>query len=375
MLCRILLALACVLFAISLRAADLGYLADMPPAERILKEVQGKDAYDRAARQAAAFRWMKRAIGTLAGPREFSLSPEEKALIRTYMDALGPVEGSVDQKARQSGWYGVMYDYEADAGFQNELVTRLFTPRLQAQYRAAKQASDQKSQAIRTNGQAVASGAGNMAATAGGASGKPDPAIAKAKAAGVDTTVFGVPLGEPLSLPYCANLKQKKRHFSDDIDVGAALQGASTETTCQFEFCLGDGIAFVFGAKRNPAARCIHLAKNACPNWAFCQVNAMLGEGRLGVVSITLQKGASPDYVAKQLRAKYGNPARRETMRYQNDYGAQLKLDDLEWLLPGLHVKFSPNPEGGGVVVVETETGRMHRERASESAEASQPKL
>ncbi len=63
---------------------------------------------------------------------------------------------------------------------------------------------------------------------------KPDPSIAKAKAAGVDSRVFGVPLGEPLRLPHCATANERKRESrGQELDIFGALRGVHTSTTCQ----------------------------------------------------------------------------------------------------------------------------------------------
>lgn len=200
---------------------------------------------------------------------------------------------------------------------------------------------------------------------------KSNPEIAKSKAAGVDTRVFGVPLGEPLRLPDCANVQN--RESSRGVDILGALQGVQTSTTCQSEGATIGLLGALVGGK--PADRYILLAKNTCPYWAFCEVVATLYEGNLVGVAVLVQKGARADDVGKQLRAKYGKPTRKETAHYQNDYGARYEADNLEWILPGLHVAYTPVPLGGGSVIIETEMGQKARKAKEDTEESRQPKL
>lgn len=208
-----------------------------------------------------------------------------------------------------------------------------------------------------------------------------DTSIAKANAAGVDTKVFGVPLGEPIRLPRCATANERKNETrSNDpynalkgADLLGAFRGVQTSTTCQSDGAMMAFIGMLAGGK--PADRYIMLAKDSCPDWAYCEVAASLYDGNLAGIAVFIQKGAREDYVGKQLRAKYGKPTSKEKADYQNDYGARYQVDELEWALPGLHVEYKPGPSGGGVLVVETETGHKIREVKGAAEEAKQPKL
>jgi len=202
-------------------------------------------------------------------------------------------------------------------------------------------------------------------------SAKSDPEITRAKAAGVDTRVFGVPLGEPLRLPDCANVQS--RESNRGVDILGALQGIQTSTTCQSEESMMGFIVALAGTKLSD--RYIMLAKNSCPGWAYCEVLASLHEGNLVGVTVLVQKVASADGVDKQLRAKYGKPTHKETAHYQNEYGARYAVDNLEWILPGLHVAYTPAPLGGGAVIIETETGQKARKAKEDTEESKQPKL
>lgn len=208
-----------------------------------------------------------------------------------------------------------------------------------------------------------------------------DPSIAKAKAAGVDTKVFGVPLGEPLSLPRCATANERKRETrSNDLanplknmDLLGAFRGVQTSTTCQSDGAIMAFMGAILGGKSGD--RYIMLAKDSCPNWAYCEVVAALHEGNLAGVAVMILPGAGENTVGNQLRAKYGKPTRKETAQYQNEYGARYEVDELEWVLPGLHVEYKPGPKGGGVVAIVTETAYTALKAKEAVQEAQQPKL
>ncbi|MDO9466062.1 MAG: hypothetical protein Q7J36_02045 [Thiobacillus sp.] len=246
---------------------------------------------------------------------------------------------------------------------KEEMKKRYFSPEAKAKFQA--EMADQN----------------NRAAVTPGTSTNSDPSIAKARAAGVDTRVFGVPLGEPLNLPRCATANERKRETRSNelanplknMDLIGAFRGVRTSITCQSE---GAMMAFIGAlAGGNSADRYIMLAKDSCPEWAYCEVAASLHDGNLVGITVLIQKGASGDYIAGQLRAKYGKPTRREGASYQNQYGASYQVENLEWRLPGLHVAFNPGPDGGGLLLVETEAGYKNREEKGAAEEARQPKL
>lgn len=229
--------------------------------------------------------------------------------------------------------------------------------------------------------QAELAGQNNRAAAAPGMSAHADPSIAKARAAGVDTKVFGVPLGEPISLPRCATANERKRETRSDelanplknMDLLGAFRGVQTSTTCQSDGAMMAFMGALLGGTR--ADRYIMLAKDSCPNWAYCEVVASLHEGNLVGVAVMILSGAGEDAVGKQLRAKYGKPTRTQTAQYQNEYGARYEVGELEWVLPGLHVEYKPGPKGGGVVAIVTETGYKALKAKEAVQEAQQPKL
>lgn len=374
------------------------WLEEMPSVERVRAEIRGKDEQDTAARQAGAFYQLREMLGLLAGDRRFrnQLSEEERRLMRIYAEADGAARAPImerfdDAETRKLGmnslrakFVGAYTGYQFDKGLTDELLKRFFSPDFGRIYRQAKAESDARTAAATPTEQTLCFPSPcppNMKPKQAALPpepeepAKPDPAIAKAKAAGVDTKVFGVPLGEPLRLPSCTGLKEFTRSKEGANPLMSGLRGISTSTTCQSQGSMMGLIGGLAGVTGMLSDRYILLAENTCPPWAYCEVVAFRHEGNLAGVTIMVQPGAKEDQVGKHLRAKYGKPSRSETAQYQNEFGARYEVDELEWNLTGLHVQYTPGPRGGGQVLVETETGRKAREARDAAREAKQPKL
>jgi hypothetical protein len=92
------------------------YLNEFPSVDRVIKEVQGKDANDAALRQEAAFRVLKQMLEDAAGPRWFrnQLTSDERKLDGEYYLA--------QQKLAQQLHFP-MGGYVADPHFRQELFT------------------------------------------------------------------------------------------------------------------------------------------------------------------------------------------------------------------------------------------------------------
>lgn len=378
-------------------AADTPWLLEMPQPATILAEIRGKDELDTAARQAGAFAQLRKMIGTLAGPRlvRNQRNDEEKRLMQMYAEAEGQVSGPViarfdsaetqrlGMNSPRAKWFDAYTGYSLDKGLTDELLKRFFTPAFSTLYKAASLDGDARAESgrialeksaclPRCPPETTAKPAADSPSLNPQTPAKPDPSIARAKAAGVDTKVFGVPLGEPLRLPRCATANERK-NARQEIDFGSAFRGVQTDVTCQSDGAIMAFMGALLGGKG--ADRYIMLSKDSCPNWAYCEVVASLHEGNLAGVVVMILPGAGEDLVGKQLRAKYGKPTRKETSQYQNEYGARYEVDELEWVLPGLHVAYKPAPTGGGVVSIVTETGYKALKAKEAAEEAQQPKL
>jgi len=206
-----------------------------------------------------------------------------------------------------------------------------------------------------------------------------DPSIAKARAAKIDTRVFGIPLGEPLQLRECDALQD----FA--LSPTAARPNTCLNTLSAALQVLGASLLPFGTARENKSNEAmILLGKDSCPIWmATCEVTATVSQGLLlGVTLVT--KGPSMDpLIAKELRAKYGAPTFSRVGTVTPDTGKEFTRTNLEWVLPGVHVEYevvrkvevesSRVHTNEGQVRIETETA--YQQRQKEVKELTKPKL
>ena len=207
----------------------------------------------------------------------------------------------------------------------------------------------------------------------------PDPSVAVAHAAGVDTTVFGIPLGEAFALPHCQRgddlVSQVDGMVNGDVDP-AGLLDQNQPTPCYganpTELQNGQAYAWM------PVDTVIKFSDDKCPSWlSGCVAYGMLRNGLLLAIYMDPENNAGDDETAKQLRAKYGKPTRDNNQTFQNAYGYSVQVDQLFWDLPGLHVEYSPliAQTQRGMLRIETETGYQIRLAAQKAVQDKQPKL
>ena len=233
----------------------------------------------------------------------------------------------------------------------------------------------------RNHAAAIGGGAGGAAATtsAPGPSQAPagpavDPSIAKARAAKVDTRVFGIPLGEPLRLPTCQLLGGL---FSP--------AGPSGNPTCLTDTSAANLLTALVGVSlENLNVASIELNSESCPTWlSSCTVWATLSEGNLVRVVLTTKGRGVEQATGNELRGKYGAPSSSIRGTITPDVGNPFTITDLIWSLPGLRVEFQPvtRVEGDdarvttneGLVRIETE--QAYQLRQNEIKQTSKPKL
>jgi hypothetical protein len=127
--------------------------------------------------------------------------------------------------------------------------------------------------------------------------GPPDLGIAKARAANVDTKLFGIPLGEPLAIPKCA---------------GGLFETPSTNCFETHEMLEGLAAA-IMGVKPEaggPTEVTIQLTPGNCPTWMdACSFNATIQNGRFVAARLGTKGRDVEAAVGKELRGKYGQRA------------------------------------------------------------------
>jgi hypothetical protein len=190
--------------------------------------------------------------------------------------------------------------------------------------------------------------------------GPPDPSIAKARAAHVDTKVLGIQLGEPLQIPRCTSL-------------------FGTETTCVQNL---SGLEKALGVDDDAGNRQhtspLELSQDACPSWSKdCTGAVMTYDGRVVAVSIGTKGHIVDAAVAQDLRAKYGPPTSAKPITVTPRVGNPFRATTLEWFLPGLHVIYEVAQKGEnegeiinteqGSIGVETEAAYQRRVAAEKA--------
>ncbi len=199
-----------------------------------------------------------------------------------------------------------------------------------------------------------------------------DPSVAKAAKAKVDTTVFGIQLGDPLNLPACPMFQVG----------GAGMQ------TCYASLIdmVGDMARQFGGASTVPAnVKTVYLGANECPSWVNeCTLVVTLYDGKVGAVGV-FTKGPSVDRKVREVLAeKYGKwkYSRPGTVTPSNADKADIQIVSNYWELPGLFVQYQPiwfDEDGNtpdireGLIRVETETAA--KLRASAKSKAPKPKM
>ncbi len=194
----------------------------------------------------------------------------------------------------------------------------------------------------------------------------PDPSVAKARAAGIDLTILGVPLGQAVTLPPC----QEMDPFS------AIFTGQSYANGQKFP-CVEQNAQSASGVENTV----INFSQDQCPSWVSgCSVTATVRNGLLLAVYMKTT-GYLNDAAPQALRDKYGKPTKDTPQKLNTaNAGVMMTLDTLEWDLPGLRVEYNPlttytsaqlvSANSNPVVRIETDSGYQMRTSTS-----SGPKL
>jgi hypothetical protein len=197
-----------------------------------------------------------------------------------------------------------------------------------------------------------------------------------------DMMFFGVPLGAVLSLPDCQAVgHQEQRLF------GKVLE---SEQTC-FEN-VGD------------EQRAIHWGDGKLADWAQFNIHTTVKTDVLVAVTVVIPSWprpprgtVNPGFVdaivdgamqtgyenelkngparvakaQKQLRAKYKKPSKSSRISFERGDVITHQTDELEWNLPGLHVKYSPDVYEDTLTVEldSVSKARVQREQKEEAAE------
>jgi hypothetical protein len=352
------------------RSLNPAYLSEMPSVDRILREIKAGDPQETAARQMGAFIQLGRMIADMSGGRR-DLTPDEQAIRRGYQAARGAIQSNLQDQNLARALRG----YDTNRSFQEELFNRFFSPAFRAQYasttaemNARIQGSGNPQPTPRAPPVPAAPATRPAPTNPPAAARTPDPSIAKARAANVDTNVFGIPLGEPLTLPVCA--------YSGIFDSGR------NPTNCILKTGLEELGAAVVGALVGADSAelsnlvSIQVTQNNCPTWMDCAVTGTLDNGLLVALSLTTNGREVEAAVGKELRGKYGQRASMQQRFISPNNGSRdFEVWDLDWELPGLHVGYRVVNDVVTKGLVRFESERIYQLRRAQISEATKPKL
>jgi hypothetical protein len=156
----------------------------------------------------------------------------------------------------------------------------------------------------------------------------PDPSVAKARAAGIDLTVLGVPLGQAVALSPC-----------QELDPFSAIFSGQSYANGQKFPCIQQNAQSASGVENE----IINFSQDQCPSWVSgCSVTATVRNGLLLAIYMKTT-GYLNDPAPQALRDKYGKPTKDTPQKLNTaNAGVMMTLDTLEWDLPGLRVEYNP---------------------------------
>ncbi len=289
-------------------------LAQFPSVERIQTAMKGTDDVDSHARFIAAlYRINDMILRDLVTAPNGGVYPIPKAaqpIQQRYSNAI--TRFSIDQipaAARDPRFRPLEMAYEKDPVFFDNLLAEFFSPSFRTDYYAW----------IRRPVPGRAANPGKAAKTA-----SVDPSIAKAKASKMDTTVFGMELGEPFAVPY-GNAGSGIPLFDSVFRPAPTHQrnsGSNDEQLTQREL--------------------ITLDPDRCPTWVWvgCQVYVVLYQGQLVAVEAPTKGRKVENSVKDELRAKYGPPTLISKVKITSDLGGSFEVDEPIWMGRGIRVEY-----------------------------------
>jgi hypothetical protein len=324
-------------------------LSQFPSVERVKAEIIGSDAVDTAARQAAVLARLGGIAMAVSGSGTGMLVSSRDAglLYSQYIAGLH----SIDQiyYGRNPRWEKLFEGYKYDPQFGDEFMRRFFTADFRAGY-------------YRLSGTQPLPPSAAGAPTAASKATAASEGIDRAKAAKVDTAVFGMQLGAPFTLSQCQLIG------IDYITANCIVEGIDVQSLFGLPKPKSDA---------DPEVISIRLAPDFRPAWV---APPDLSTGSDGWVRVhdgllvgvyVLTKGRNMEKsITSELTAKYGPASGARLATITPDTGNPFKVSNPEWILPGIHVEYEvvqviPNEDRvnllNGVVRVETAAAYKRR--------------
>lgn len=116
---------------------DSSYLSKLPSVERVMRDVQGKNSIDTAAKQAGAFWQLRNVIIHMAQNmrrNENNMTPEEQRVGNEYYAAWSKLWQTVTQQVKDGPTQFALSGYTMDGAFLEEILQRLCAPGFRNEY-------------------------------------------------------------------------------------------------------------------------------------------------------------------------------------------------------------------------------------------------
>lgn len=209
-----------------------------------------------------------------------------------------------------------------------------------------------------------------------------DQALAKAK--GIDLSVFGVRLGEPLQFPECGD--DAARNFPSALTG----MGRGAPETCVGSAGADMATAIIEAAKRASGAKqdpttqtvAVMLGESKCPGWVkaggSCVLHVTLKEGIAVAASFAVSPQPAEADVLSRLREKFkAAPKAAGGLRCSNNFGASIAGKTHVWDVPGVHAVYESlgSDCAHGRVEMRSASYHQHAEAHVVESAASEPKM
>ena len=196
--------------------------------------------------------------------------------------------------------------------------------------------------------------------------------VERAKKARVDLTLLGVPMGERLNVPNCAayGIKPGQGAMFRRLDGMAGTFMAADPTMQKID------------AWKDKTPVCVYQGDNGAslewmraPSWVNTTQVTMRGQVLLGGTFTV----SEVDDLFEQLASKYHKPTIAEKQQFHTGLGIKNERTQLEWILPGLYVRYTPlsgniNLPTGELQIELESLHRLHQKEKAEK-EAKAPRL
>ena len=400
---RSLSPLLVLLLVCAATSATASAAVEVPGAQAIQTAVKGSTARDRLARQSATAFVLANLVRVQAGnspTAEQSARIAELDNFRTAVEneneTLLPVAcrgGDCEERYAfnrcvaayefSPAFYRAVYDRFFDATAQSSLSPRLSSgagtvwQEALALAPGSQPLDELPAPSRECSGGGSGAGAGTMTAQA--ATGQPnvhDELLKKARAAGVDTAVLGLRLGEPVTLPLCP----------ESGLFGPILSAGVTETCIRNDqelMALAREMSIALTGQDVPVSfdLTIDMPSDKCPDWlSGCSIQGHLVDGKLVSVLVLTTGLNVQDEVAAALLKKYKDSTTRGTYHWVNDVtGDEVDSHDIYWDLTGVNVHFrgytGGQRDGVGSILIETDAVTRDREAAEKARQQEKQQL